>query len=501
MRDTPSLTQHHLKRDVAVVHRLPYEVIAETFLWGLATFEWDSPDVVAYLNRITAVCSMWRHMAIGTPQLWTGIVHARSPISVLAKVQTGRLDAYIKRSQVSPLDVKISFEVSDSAVTLLIDLIHTNAYRLRSLATSLPNAQIANALFPLPPATPHLRALAVTAVEHEQAPPEPIYIFSENGVPPPLRDLRMEGLAWWDTSRIPARALESVNLIDLGHRNDAFTRLLPRCTSATSLQAIGDRYSPLPEFELGHLKSLMLYDTLPLSFPLVFSTPQLDSLTILVWFAGRGVWSSPACEVVPTWPSLVTLTLRGILSDSDIKNARKLLKANPTISYLGIQGTAHLAYHARDLLVEKAEDDEDDGCDGGVSNDDGDDKNDEEKQEENDKEGGGEKVAEVEENQEFADIAHAILPNLQTLELECFVMALRAGSINVVMPPPPSLFGETLLDIMRDRPNLRAKSRRTDWCQSDVTFEVAKAEVGDRLEEITGGLRPPRLEDSEWRFV
>ena len=118
---------------------LPHELLAEIFLHHLKLVEesYPRPNLPPSL-LLCQICSTWRHVALGTPKLWTSF-------SLMGKeVKGGRVDhvsfakAWLARAHPYPLYVIITVRPKAHQVSRIVDAILPSAHRLRFLLLHLP---------------------------------------------------------------------------------------------------------------------------------------------------------------------------------------------------------------------------------------------------------------------------------------------------------------------------------------------------------------------------
>lgn len=440
MRET-RLSSRISQNNSVFLHRLPNELIVETFLFGFVSMHWTSTETIKYLNTITSVCSLWRNIALAVPKLWTSILHYCPQGPERRKTATARLEAYITRSKSSPIDVNMVLRNPRATVKPIIRILHANAHRLRRFDIVLDTPELAVDLFPLPPPLNHLCLLDI-AVLDEILTPDPersIRLFQQDGAPEHLEKLTIDGTTWWDTSTIPAHLLESIDLTTWLDWT-GMTDLLIRCTNVKTI-----RMSCMTEPEsvahhgpisvLPHVVSIDIQDDVPLSFHRFISCPNLETLKITAFPTRGTAWTASPLggeSSAPKWPRLTSLVFyQQSLTPATLQ---PLLQANPTITNLSLthsSGAQDLLYL---LLLSR---DEDSGT--------------------------------------YREATDVFLPHLENLVLD------RAALSNDDQIRGHS-FGIALMGVMMKRPKLRVRTWVGEWVSSNVSPKIAEAEYGDRLE-------------------
>ena len=87
------------------IHRLPNELLSETFRLGHGRYNATDNHAIQYLCRISSFCRIWRNVALNESSLWTNIVYEgtlRTP-GYFPRETEERIASYLLRSRNSGL--------------------------------------------------------------------------------------------------------------------------------------------------------------------------------------------------------------------------------------------------------------------------------------------------------------------------------------------------------------------------------------------------------------
>lgn len=275
--------------------RLPPEIIADIFVHSCPETSILPPSPDDYNLRISRICSGWRKVALGIPQLWSSItIHWEPEISYPAFERI--IEAWSHRAIPLPLSIHIPQPpVPNDGLSRreeqIVLLLAKYAYRFREMSFRLPQPCIEPLLL-LPPGSVDM--LESVAVQLFYGDDEENLPWSEEGIEmttfsnaPNIRSLTLDG--WWDLDSLaddldlPWSRLTDLTLIftvgsDMSMRAEWMYKLLRRCQNLRTLSILGDAlfdYGTAKPIVLSNLRSLKVsrkhynyYDFFrPLTFP------------------------------------------------------------------------------------------------------------------------------------------------------------------------------------------------------------------------------------------
>lgn len=268
-------------------YRIPAEIFADIFLLWVAEenerHHWPFDHQIIFAHSpfaLAQVCSTWRKIVFDTARLWTSVNVSVSPDTKITDEWVEMFVAYLGRSKVFPLEVRLKARRGERAqeeLGRLVDALMSHVGRIRSLETQsacevlqdFPNGERGEGW-------PLLEKLSITtwrpsgrmtpAIEH----PQPCRVFSE------------------------APKLREVELIAVG---DGGSRLL-RDLSLT-----------LPWAQITTLTTENVFRTAPLIRQIVLQCPLLEHCslgTVLLWRQDTTVFDLPQSA----FPHLKTLSVK-----------------------------------------------------------------------------------------------------------------------------------------------------------------------------------------------
>jgi len=241
----------------------------------------DTPDDSAnirFLTTISAVCSLWRDIALSTQGLWTTITyecHANSGD------RTECLEAFLARSRNASIFLHVVFR-RDSTVHVqrIHSILKPHLWRCRSFAIiSDQHIGFQRFFFPLPGRMERLEEFALLEVGGGEA--GPTTLFAENGAPL-LRQLTIHSTLThrvpFTTDHIPTNTLTHLDLMVGSVMQEHIVQFLRQCAAVVWLHFCvfpTQLPSPFEPISLPSLKTLSVQDDLTLGFRSLFSTPNL----------------------------------------------------------------------------------------------------------------------------------------------------------------------------------------------------------------------------------
>lgn len=310
------------RNNQVVSSRLPDEIISEAFLTGLYSFELGTQESIKYLNTTTAVCGLWRRIALANPRLWVGVSYGPGtslrPPDDAQRIVDNRVNAYLQRSKDAQIILRVPehHPTSDTTTRRVLELIRSNAHRLCGLNIHVSSQHMLDTLFPLPASVTKLRVLSIgVGGGRWQSSDKLVQIFNVNGTPRELLHLALNTKLRWDVSRIPSHSLTSLAIVDIGHSPQT-TSILSYFRSVVKLQVCSRSQDIHPPFQapgigLPDLTTLHVRDTLPLTFHQTITCSSLETLVVVVdresswWNANAG----PLGVEPPLLPKLRHLAL------------------------------------------------------------------------------------------------------------------------------------------------------------------------------------------------
>ncbi|KAF8320934.1 hypothetical protein DL93DRAFT_2163888 [Clavulina sp. PMI_390] len=281
---------------MALVHRLPAELLVQTFSSLIADFSmWAQyPDLARHRSILCAVCSRWRTIALSTHMLWASISIERP---------SNGADSYSQ-----PLSLfKLQLERSGDTVPLAIRFVKClqpilmriwailgpHFHRIRSVIIITKENNIAR-LLPIPKA---LQLTGLACVDGDRAGTRQTLVTKDNLVRsledvPSLRSLNMENVAWTALRNIPLNQLTALKMIlpNSSTRHPStpeiswtdVSEVLLQCTSLVSLHVdVGvSTGETLPSGTI-HLPQLQRLTTHNSTIPSILRTPNLESIHLL----------------------------------------------------------------------------------------------------------------------------------------------------------------------------------------------------------------------------
>jgi hypothetical protein len=187
-------TVRRLRNDLALVHRLPTEILSAVFQWTQVA----AADNARTSIRISHVCQRWRDTAIGLQQLW-------SKIKISPGGPPAARDVFLERSGNAPLAVEI--QISDPEwishrvledIPRQILLLGTYCERILSIDIDAPDS-LGSLLSNLTFRVPRLRRFACrrrlsrnSPVQSAEFPPGSLF----QGHVPSIREVEMTDVRW-----------------------------------------------------------------------------------------------------------------------------------------------------------------------------------------------------------------------------------------------------------------------------------------------------------------
>jgi len=289
---------------------LPNELISGTFRAGLVPHtraKVDTPDDSAnirFLTTISAVCPLWRDIALSTPDLWTTITYECYTHS---GDRTECLEAFLARSRNASIFLHVTFHHGSTVhVQRIHSILQPHLWRCRSFAVSDRGVGLQRIFFPLPGRMERLEEFAT--LEAGSGDTVPATLFAENGAPL-LRRLTIRSAVVREvsfiTDHIPTNTLTHLDLSVSGVSHGQIVQFLRQCAAVVWLDFYMGSPTHLPSaFEpisLPSLKTLRVHDDLTLGFRKLFSTPNLMVLRLC-----------HPLRQVPVYPNLPPLAIETV---------------------------------------------------------------------------------------------------------------------------------------------------------------------------------------------
>jgi len=301
---------------------LPSELISGAFRAGLVPhkraklYPPDDSANIRFLTTISAVCSLWRDIALSTQDLWTTIAyecHANSGD------RTECLEAFLARSRNASIFLHVTFH-RDSAVHVqrIHSILEPHLWRCRSFAILSNHKDISfqRVFFPLPGRLERLEEFAMLEVGGGDA--GPTTLFVENGAPSLCRltihSTLTRGVPF-TTDHIPTNTLTHLDLTISEVMHGQTLQFLRQCAAIVWLRFNVRTFVQLPfafePIQFPSLKTLSVQDNLTLGFRSLFSTPNLMVLHL----------HNPL-RVFPVSPNLPSLPIETV--ECTLQNLRQL---------------------------------------------------------------------------------------------------------------------------------------------------------------------------------
>lgn len=329
------------------VHYLPYELLVQVFLYGLASCS-DGPSRYRYLLTITRVYSYWRAVAISCAPLWT-IVECGSVHPVLGRYRleytSQRAMAFLERSNPLPISLKVDLAngpVRDEDLKRVWNSVSPHLSRCQSIILAFRDASMMRECLPLRGSFDHLQTVEIscgsspksTASMDGDSPRVPLFA---DGNAPPLRHIRLAGSSALSLTDISTSAVDSLHIEADPNAPDAvwdnITGVLSQSTTVSDLKLITTTRTTLPipktPLVLPGLRSLKIIDELGTTFSRIMSAPNLEHLEILQSHR------DPVGDITRLPFKLRSLTLT-YLNHNPEESALRLLKRQPSITSLTI---------------------------------------------------------------------------------------------------------------------------------------------------------------------
>ena len=429
--------------NTAAIHKLPNELLGEIMHLGFQRYKLEDHDHIDYLNTISAVCAIWRRVALDLPFLWTSVVYCSTHHRL--KRSLDRMETYFARSKNLPLDVMLDFGEGKVNARRIMKVVSSHTGRFRFWRITIETQEISKTILPLRGPLDRLETLIVQLnfadlngeEEQEQnARSSPGLELMVENVDPPLRELCVTGLAGCKLSNVPTQALIVVHINSICMSTVEMARILSRCQAAVNVNmvSLGDEetLNGIAPFALPSVETLTIVDNLPPTFPSLIDVASLRELTIVSSTFNPEIWaSSPSPELpVPTWPNLHRLSLGGLWIVPDA--IRPLLLANPSIKHIDMRDCREIISLALVLFIVKSP-----------------------------------------SGNEFVDASDTIVPVLEKLQIEQSTDQLDNGSL-----------GKLILGVMTRRPILRVECDIESWEGSHLSWWRVREQTNSRFKLI-----------------
>lgn len=327
---------------VPLIHRLPYEILTHIFVIGHQTVKdsYNPQALSAYLRNITAVCSLWRQIALNHSTLW-------ATVNLIKEPRLGSLPVYelfeIIESQLHQvrkvfgaqgshelLDVHIDLGGNSAgAMGWIIGQLRQHWGRCRSLSlifqTSWEALEILSilSLYPLP----ELRDFQLSVMgQSGRGAGEPILRAVNSLGTSQIRSLGIFGFTRFPFEQISGEALECLRLDLMSHEVAEETiRFLQSTPNLRKLDiSIRSRYqlnlSPSSQLHLPSLEHLTLIDISHVPFALHFAEFEGRDILLSLAETMRSNPHEPELElpnlremVIRSTPKLDPWTIRDVL--------------------------------------------------------------------------------------------------------------------------------------------------------------------------------------------
>ncbi|KAJ6630241.1 hypothetical protein B0H10DRAFT_1983751 [Mycena sp. CBHHK59/15] len=127
-RYDPEILRERCRSVLAPVRKLPPEILQAIFL----LLRGSEPEVV--VPDVAQVCSHWRTVALGTPELWSIVSAGRTRFSYSQRYHD-LLALFLERSSIQP----VSLTIRNPVDTRFVELVRRHSHRWRSLRLSSTN--------------------------------------------------------------------------------------------------------------------------------------------------------------------------------------------------------------------------------------------------------------------------------------------------------------------------------------------------------------------------
>ena len=255
---------------ISPTHQLPHEIISHIFLLGHRGCPLHDRAATIFLLSVTAVCALWRDVAISSSALWTSIYYDGTSIGSgedrtrEAEKVVARVEAFLSRSRYASLDIFVSCEISKLKLGIaVVDLIRPHLQRCRSFQAACvefsgDDHSPLRRLLPLPGPLPRLTNLQITM----SVPSHPPVLLVEPCNASPLTTLHLLGRGTVDASNIRTTTITdllvnvAIRLTDVWWGWRVRERNSNSLTSLVSCDFYGHGGEPLPPAHLPNLKRL-----------------------------------------------------------------------------------------------------------------------------------------------------------------------------------------------------------------------------------------------------
>ena len=192
---------------IPLIHFLPNEILSHIFLLGHRFYPLGDPEAQTFLITASAVCRLWRNIAISNPFLWTTIRYCQiqEPLSTypdgddVATVPS-RVDAFIRRSKDASLDLLLTMNDDGLDVALiLIPMLIPHFHRCRTIWIDLYRLEFAEdislleMLFPLEGELGRLERFELAAPYSYPYIRKPLALFGKENYSRKLKHLMLRG--------------------------------------------------------------------------------------------------------------------------------------------------------------------------------------------------------------------------------------------------------------------------------------------------------------------
>ena len=299
---------------VALHVALPNEILAEILIAGKPS---ERSDITRYLLNISAVCTLWRNIALPLPSLWTTITLAHSARGT----GVDYLEAMLSRSKDVALDMLLNFERvwhwKVDYARHIKRIVAPHLHRCWSLQLQFTTIHESEAFLPLDPSLMnHLLCFRCHVVDTDGGGPRGLLLFKPSTSPhsfPNLRELRIKGhVSLSGFAATPKKRIDVFEYCGLcGIYEWAYVRrdmpdimyYIAECCSLTTLVLSVDHGSVFgdqaPVLELPLLTTLKVIDRQASIFHRYISAPRLESLTISPNTSGPDFQSSMMSYKLP----------------------------------------------------------------------------------------------------------------------------------------------------------------------------------------------------------
>lgn len=324
------------------IHRLPCELLAHIFLLGHQRIKSHKRSLAIYLHTITAVCNLWREIALSHSALWTTIRFVWHP--AMRQIQGNTTAEEMVKHRVQCLRKLLVTQAHHGPLNVHIDLrdlgamlwegflvqLGEHSARCRTLSFTFAFLWESNKVLPqfLEHPLPELEDLQLNLLNMA-----PDHVFSDQclHIPPGLAQWRLRSLGVFGFAQIPLYAINSKTLECLSFDLAPYPiaeRMLSLLSSTPNLRklevsirsetSINLRLNP--RLHLPNLEQLTIVDTSHLDFALPRFDHDRDHIVQAAHTAMRSNPYQPRLDltslrklVIRTTPKLDPWAVRDIL--------------------------------------------------------------------------------------------------------------------------------------------------------------------------------------------